>query len=342
MGIAGIDFELTTRCNLDCVHCLRDRSLKADLPVELIAKILKEVKPYGIDRVGITGGEPLLHPQFKEVIELFVKEGFLFSLVSNGIELPKFIDFFKSPKIKEKLQSIVVSLEGPEEETNDAVRGKGSFKKALKGVVALKANNIPFGIKFSINALNYKKIEEMALFAGKLGAREVNFGQIYPSPESLSRGLMLEPEQWVRIKPEIARLAELVKIPVVECVPGWYEHVLPLCTSMKMEDYYVDARGWLGFCCVLPGVVGSPAKERDRIADLRTTSFVEAHRKLIDLIREMRLIWLERIEKGEVSDFDHYMCLNCGFHLGKLKWLEDFKDSSWWKLLESAKPQNRR
>ena len=341
MGLVRVHFELTTRCNLNCLHCLRDRSLKADLPVELIAKVLREVKPYGIDMVGITGGEPLLHPRFKEVIELFVREGFLFSFVSNGMEAPKFIDFLKSPEIKEKLQLVAISLEGPDEETNDAVRGKGSFKKALKAVVGLKANKLPFAIKFSINALNYKKIEEMALFAGKLGAREVSFSQIYPSPESLAKGLMLEPEQWVEIKPEVARLSELVKILVVECVPNWHEHVFPLCTSMNMSDYYVDARGWLGFCCVLPGVIGSPEKERDRIADLRTTSFVEAHRKLLDLIREMRLIWLERIEKGEVSELDHYMCLNCGFHLGKLNWLEDFKDSGWWKLLESAKKKNR-
>jgi len=291
--------------------------------------------------VGITGGEPLLHSQFKEVIELCVRKGFWVSLVSNGIEIPKLINFFKSPEIKEKLQYIAVSLEGADEKTNDAVRGKGSFKKALKGVVALKANNIPFAIKFSINALNFQKIEEMALFAGKLGAREMHITQIYPSPESLAKGLMLEPEQWVEIKPEIARLAELVKIPVVECVSGWSEYVLPLCTSINMADYYVDARGWLGFCCLLPGVVGAGAVERDRIADLRTTSFVEAHRKLLDLIREMRLIWLERIEKGEVSELDHYMCLNCGFHLGKLNWLEDFKDSGWWKLLESAKKKNR-
>ena len=178
MGIAKLNFELTTRCNLNCGHCLRDRSLNSDLELGLIKKVLKEVKAYGINRVGFTGGEPLLHPEFKEIIEHCVQEGFSFSLVSNGILIPEFIDFFNSPKIRDKLQYIAVSLEGADEETNDAVRGRGSFKKALKGILSLRAKKIPFTIKFTLNRLNYKKLEEMVLFAGKLEASQVDLTQL--------------------------------------------------------------------------------------------------------------------------------------------------------------------
>ncbi len=343
MSPAKINFELTGACNLSCAHCLRDRTLKNELPLPLIQKALKQARAYGINRVSFTGGEPLLYSRFQELAESTVSSGVQFALVTNGILLPRFTRLLSRPELKPGLDRICVSLEGPDPETNDPVRGKGSFKKALQGILSARSRELPFAIKFTINSRNYQKIEEMALLAGKLGAFELQLAQLYPTPQNLSAGLALPPGQWELVQAESLRLRDLLKLNLIFSAGCYVDENFPICGHLGMTEYYVDSRGWLCLCCMLAGVAGrdSGKREKDRIADLRQTSFFDAHRKLMD-----RIIWfhkkrLERIERGEVSELEHYQCLSCGFHFGKLDWLKDFPGTAWEDLFQKARGGRR-
>ena len=70
-------FELTNLCNFSCVHCIRDEEgPKHHLPMALVAKVLAEVQAYQQVRVvAFTGGEPTLHPQFADIVELVTTSG---------------------------------------------------------------------------------------------------------------------------------------------------------------------------------------------------------------------------------------------------------------------------
>ena len=51
MAFERIGFDLTTRCNLSCKHCIREKSKKnADLPLRLIKKVLSQAKVYGVEK----------------------------------------------------------------------------------------------------------------------------------------------------------------------------------------------------------------------------------------------------------------------------------------------------
>jgi len=342
MSLARITFEITSRCNLSCKHCMRDRSLKNDLEPELIQRVLKEMKPYGIRKVAFTGGEPLIHPHFKNILEAVVRQGFVFSFVTNGLKLPQFADFLARPLLKEKLERICVSIDGADAETHDYIRGKGNWKKAMAGVLALKSRSIPFAVKFTINTRNHKQLEEMVLLAGKLGADQVQLSHLHPAPENMAAGLVMAPGDWRSLQEQVERLKEIVKVPLYFSSENLTDETMPICTQLAMLDYYVDSRGWLCVCCMLPGIAGtrSGQVEMDRVADLQTTSFVDAHKKLIELIRQMRLVTLERMEKGLLSELEHYQCLQCAFQMGKLDWLEDFPKSPWARLLKQAKGES--
>jgi len=338
MSQAKINFELTTRCNLNCRHCLRDKSLKKDLDFKLFEKIINQIKAYSINRIGFTGGEPLVYPHFKEVIEKSAEEGFEISFVTNGIGLEKYASFLSQKEIADKISHICVSLEGVNEETNDTIRGKGSFKKALKGIASLYAHKLPFAIKFTINSQNYKDLEQMALFAGKLGAFELQLAFIFPTPENLSLGLALAPNLWKPIRDQISQLQSLVKIGIVESAGGWLKDAFPICAHLAMTEYYVDADGWLCLCCMLPGLAGADKQNtEEKVADLAKTSFVQAHKKLIEKINKLFLIRLNRLENNQISELEHFQCLACAFYLDKLNWLENFPNSKWAQLWKEAK-----
>jgi MoaA/NifB/PqqE/SkfB family radical SAM enzyme len=63
----------TLKCDLKCEHCLRGYpKVRPDFPMELLDKLLSEVMPLGVCHVGLTGGEPCLHPQFEQMVEKLI------------------------------------------------------------------------------------------------------------------------------------------------------------------------------------------------------------------------------------------------------------------------------
>lgn len=70
-----LEIDLTYRCNLACPNCNRSCSQvprPIDIPVEQIAKLIAETseQKYCWDRIRVLGGEPTLHPQFLEIVQL--------------------------------------------------------------------------------------------------------------------------------------------------------------------------------------------------------------------------------------------------------------------------------
>ena len=175
----------------------------------------------------------------------------------------------------------------------------------------------------------------MALFAGKLEAREVQLSHLYPTPENLSAGLVLSPALWKRVQEEITRLQKLVKIPIIMSAGSWMEDFFPICAHLAMVEFYIDSEGWLSVCCILPGLAGEKAG-KERVADLNQMSFISAHRQLIEVLREFFLKRLERIEKNQPQELDHFQCLACALDFDKLSWLKEFPDSEWYQLWQEA------
>ena len=95
--------ELTYRCNNKCVHCYcnlpenDEHAMQDELTTEEIKKLLDDLASMGSIWLLITGGEPLLRPDFEEIYLHAKKKGFLITLFSNGTlineNIIKFPDF---------------------------------------------------------------------------------------------------------------------------------------------------------------------------------------------------------------------------------------------------------
>ena len=159
-------FELTVRCNLRCRMCLfrhdssEDEAIKArELTAGQWIDLAGQVAECGTVKLLITGGEPMLRPDFCEIWEGIYRQGFLLELYTNGTLV--------TPKIMETLRrypphKIGVTLYGTSEETYEKVCGNGAmFHRALAGFHELVT--LPSKLEFRTTIIkdNRRDFEEM-------------------------------------------------------------------------------------------------------------------------------------------------------------------------------------
>lgn len=162
-------FELTSRCNLQCKMCYVRRPIndKSAIAYERTAKewikIAEEARDAGMLYLLLTGGEPLLHPGFKEIYEAICSMGLCTQIYSNATmitpEIAKWLG--KIPPSK-----IGITLYGASPETYKKVSGSSeAFKNTLTGVRRLLEEGITVMLKTTVikdNADDFKKLEEIA------------------------------------------------------------------------------------------------------------------------------------------------------------------------------------
>ncbi len=84
-----LELQITARCNLNCRHCYRGTPEPTDVTLEQIKYILQEFQQMQGLRLIISGGEPLLHPDFWAINDMLPHFGFRSILLSNGARSTK-------------------------------------------------------------------------------------------------------------------------------------------------------------------------------------------------------------------------------------------------------------
>ncbi len=342
MTLTRVAFEVTRRCNLNCKHCLRDEADgPQDLPLSLIERVMTQAKEkYGIQLTAFTGGEPLMYPRLEELFDLVDDMGFSFSFVTNGHLVPKRLGLLTRPETRRRLTHVAVSLDGPDAETHDHIRGEGAFKKAVVAIAALKAQGFPVHVKYSVAKHNFDQLERAALQAAHLGAARIELAHVHPTPENVKAGLILTPDEMRKVESEVYRLSEELKMMVTMTSGIYVGQGFFSCAALAMFEMYVDYKGRLCLCCQLPGLKGrDPGKiEGDVIADLAETDLWDAHKKLVSVISGLQKKRVDMIAKGELDMTDHFQCVSCARHFGKMDWINELPDNPWAKPKRDEKP----
>ena len=95
-----MNLMITGKCNLNCLHCFNakdNEKLNTELSYQDIIGLLDQAKDIGIHAFTITGGEPLFHPRFMDIIkEIYKRDMYVFELNTNGLLITqKMLDEFK-------------------------------------------------------------------------------------------------------------------------------------------------------------------------------------------------------------------------------------------------------
>ncbi len=162
-------FELTSRCNLDCKMCYihkraNDRKvLSEELSTEQWLDFAKQAQKEGTLLLLLTGGEPLLRHDFKEIYTGCRKLGLLMSINTNGtLMTDEMVEFLK----KDAPLRVNITLYGASAETYERLCGDPTaFERAYKAVLALKKAGIRVKLNYSATPYNYKDLPEVYAFA---------------------------------------------------------------------------------------------------------------------------------------------------------------------------------
>ncbi len=159
----SLDIDITTHCNLRCSYCSHfssDGDVDKDLPFAEWQTFFEECASIGIMKMCLCGGEPLYRKDIREIIESIVKNKMRFSVLSNGTMIDDGLaEFLKNTR---RCNSVQVSIDGPDADSHDKFRGKGSFKKALNGLNNLLCHNVPATSRVTLNKYNYSCLPETA------------------------------------------------------------------------------------------------------------------------------------------------------------------------------------
>ncbi|MGO9377765.1 MAG: radical SAM protein [Dissulfurispiraceae bacterium] len=182
-----IQWHLTERCNLQCVHCYQEDRRFAELPLKSIKEVIDEAadmiwnweETYGIKlsmSYNISGGEPLLRSDLFDILEEISWKGANIYILSNGTLIDK--------EIARKLARIgvagvQVSIEGPEN-IHEQIRGKGSFAASIAGVKNLLDAGIAVTLNATLSLLNARYFPEMISLSKSLGVQKLGFSRLVP------------------------------------------------------------------------------------------------------------------------------------------------------------------
>ncbi|MFQ5680881.1 MAG: radical SAM protein [Candidatus Omnitrophota bacterium] len=168
-----IDLNVTNRCNLRCRHCYAALETVKDVPelsLKQIISIIDDAHRHGCRWFRLVGGEPLLRDDIGVIIRHIRKRGMFSEVGTNGLLVAKRINELRA------VDALCISLDG-DRQSNDLLRGAGSYDKIISGVQAAARNNLKIRLHCVLCAQTLSALPHMVSLSRRYGAN-INFGEI--------------------------------------------------------------------------------------------------------------------------------------------------------------------
>ncbi|MEX2117095.1 MAG: radical SAM protein [Bacteroidota bacterium] len=163
---------VTAGCNLRCMTCSYRDPLPSEMTVDEYKELFKHLQQMGLRRVVYSGGEPLMRKDFLEICRIAERTGVRQTLLTNGLLLEK-----RAKEILPFFEEVIISLDGPDAMTHNSIRGLECFDQIVRGIEAMVGNtNKPsLSVRFVVQRRNFRKLDEMVVFAKGLGIDRLSF-----------------------------------------------------------------------------------------------------------------------------------------------------------------------
>lgn len=209
-GERNVFFHILTACNLSCSHCYinPDQHGTQTLSKEQIADWLALfADPKKKSNVIFLGGEPTMHPDLSYAIRKAKELGYFVTVDSNGFLFhdllnktsPNYLDFLS------------FSLDGPDPEVNDPIRGEGVFDICVANVKRAVQSGYNVSVIYTVSSKNINHLEKMVPLLNKLRVKKF-FIQVIGlrgvSRKSADKEkIQVSREQWLKVVPTVAAMA---------------------------------------------------------------------------------------------------------------------------------------
>lgn len=194
--------EITTHCNLSCEMCVQrvwDEKIGA-MPLELYAQLMAQVREMPEPPIIHLGGygEPMVHPDFIEMVRLAKETGAQVEMTTNGMMLNR----ERAEALFElQLDKLVVSVDGITPDSYNNVRINGDLDRVIQNLRYLhqlkvrkvgRHANPQFAIAFVAMKRNINELPELAKLASYIGAWEVKVSNVVPHTPEMEQEVLYE------------------------------------------------------------------------------------------------------------------------------------------------------
>lgn len=281
------NLDLTYRCNNNCRHCwlripARAKEKKDELSFEDIKQLADEARKMGCQKWNISGGEPMLRPDFPEIFDFLTAKAVSYSLNTNGTFITAEI-----ARLLRRKGSKMVALYGATAEVHDHVtRNSGSFEATMEGLAYLKEAGAGFTVQLIPMRDNYHQFNDMVTLALALSPHyRVGAPWLYLSAGGSARRnaeiarQRLDPKEVIELdQPDLSYEEWLENQPEPGCPrAAGHDFLFAECIAIR-KDFHIDPYGRMTFC----SFIKDPALRYD----LRKGTFPDAWEVFIPSLAE--------------------------------------------------------
>ncbi len=288
----------TTRCQSRCKHCSIWKKDDESLSLDDIKRIMKSKCITSNTCVGLEGGEFVLHPQYKEILEWFANNHPNFTLLSNALAPHKVIECVR----KFKPKHLYLSLDG-DAECYKIMRGRDGHDKVIEVIEALK-DEVPVSLMFCLSPWNKFKDMEYVINVAKKYGIDVRIG-IYGTMDffDTQHEMLNTQEDYIANIPQnIHDTSE--NFDFVALYDEWKKGQLKLRCQSIFSELVIHSNGDVPLCQNLGVTLGNVHKQSlDEIFNSSTTNSTlcryskECNRCWINYHRKYDIILVRNFEK---------------------------------------------
>lgn len=243
--------EITEKCNLNCPYCYMDAPQEGtELSLEVFSELINELNNMNISTISISGGEPLLNSNFKEILEKTLNYDFDVNLVTNGTLLnEEIMDIIEKGNITTQF-----SIDSVDREIYKKSRGKDKLEDVKKNLIKLSNRNIDLILAATLTVINQNNIFDLIDFCLENKISNLHIGELIPEGRSKNNNSIKN----VNLSDLLEKLYEFQKenferisIDIIEqfIYPIFYdEKIKYYCNALKGNTIEISSEGDVMIC----------------------------------------------------------------------------------------------
>jgi MoaA/NifB/PqqE/SkfB family radical SAM enzyme len=202
-------WELTLACNLRCKHCGSRAGLARpdEMSKEECLGVADQLADLGCELLTLSGGEPTLHPAWREIGERLVRRNVRVNMVTNGVYGTEAAAREIGRGARDSgFSNVGISIDGPEV-IHETIRGRGTYAKTLSSIQEFKKAGLSVGVLTTVNKLNFDYLEQIRQTAVELEANMWRLQLAKPMGTMKDNDRwVLSPVEYLQLVPRLARL----------------------------------------------------------------------------------------------------------------------------------------
>lgn len=176
-ALRKLTIYLTNQCNLSCGYCMfaSGSPMPDELTTEEILDLVKQGVDMGIQEIVLTGGEPLEREDLDQIITYIKANALKLTIDTNGVTLTeeRIIKW-----VNLGVNELELNLDGLDRETNDTLRGEGTYDQTMRIIEWCKKHKLTFTIASVICKSNFSQHKRMGEYIISLGAERYSGSEI--------------------------------------------------------------------------------------------------------------------------------------------------------------------